>query len=145
MKLLLNFLKIITCYSYFIIGLVYPIRPVYIGSQISNDQIDYIQKSIDNMNLSRTYEKTQNHIRIQYDNSIVGNTAMTANLYPIGSFIIDYTVISFNPNLYDNILGCVILHELYHSQGLMHSTVSGSIMNYTVFVSSGIILNDNID
>ena len=30
-------------------------------------------------------------------------------------------------------MGCVILHELGHTQGLMHSQEPGSIMNYTVY------------
>ena len=144
MKRLINFLKIIGCYTCSIIGITYPIRDVYISSQIANEQIDYIQNSINKMNLTRTYFKESNHIRIQYDNSIIANTKMSATLYSIGSFIVENTVISFNPNLYENVLSCVILHELGHAVGLGHNNITGSIMNYTLYINKyGYILNDN--
>ena len=146
MKLLKIFLELTGIYTYSIIALLYPIRPIYISSQISNDKVYYIKKAIDKMDLTQTYDKNLNHIRIQYDNDIIGNTAMTASVYNTGNFIIDSTIISFNPNLYDNILGCVILHEICHSQGLFHSTEINSIMNYTVYVNKeGYILNENIE
>ena len=146
MKLLINFLKIIRIYTYSIIGLLYPYRPVYISSQIQEEQVYYIKKSIEKMDLTQTYDKSLNHIRIQYDNDIIGNTAMTASVYNNGNFIIDSTTISFNPNLYNEILGCVILHELFHSAGLNHNNITNSIMNYTLFVDkNGLILNDNTE
>ena len=146
MKLLINFLKIIRIYTYSIIGLLYPYRPVYISSQIQEEQVYYIKKSIEKMDLTQTYDKSLNHIRIQYDNDIIGNTAMVASVYNSGNFIIDSTIINFNPNLYDNILGCVILHELFHSAGLYHNNISGSIMNYTLHIDkNGIILNNNVE
>ena len=133
-------------YTFNTINTILPPRNVYISSLIQPLQIDYIQNSIAKMNLSRTYDKNSNHIRIQYDNSIIANTAMTATLYSIGSFVVESTVISFNPNLYDNILGCVILHELGHSMGLGHNSNVGSIMNYRLFVDeTGYILNDNVE
>ena len=71
---------------------------------------------------------------------------MTASVYNTGNFIIDSTIISFNPNLYNEILGCVILHELFHSAGLNHNNITNSIMNYTLFVDkNGLILNPNIE
>ena len=146
MKLLLNFLKIIGIYTYSVIGLVFLPRPVYISSQIQPDQVYYIEKSINKMNLSRIYDKTENSIRIQYKNDIIANTQMSGLVYSIGDFIIDETIISFNPNLYNEVLGCVILHELGHAIGLFHNNVSGSIMNWTIFVDeNGYILNDNVE
>jgi hypothetical protein len=69
---------------------------------------------------------------------------MSATLYQIGSFIVENTVISFNPNIYENVLGCVILHELGHSVGLSHNNITGSIMNYTLYINNyGYILNNN--
>ena len=145
-RLLINFIKIIGIYTYSVIGLLYPYRPVYISSQIQPDQVYHIEKSINKFNLTRTYDKNENLIRIQYDNNIIGNTAMTAELYSIGSFIVESSIISFNPNMYDEVLGCVILHELGHSVGLFHSTVLGSIMNYTIYIDkNNIILNDNTE
>ena len=64
MRLLINFIKIIGCYTFNIIGLIYPQRDVYISSQIANHQVIDIEKSINKMNLSRIYDKTENHIRI---------------------------------------------------------------------------------
>ena len=146
MKLLLNCINIILCSTFEMIGLIFPIRNVYISSQIQTDQIYYIQKSINKFNLTRTYDKSENHIKIQYKNDIVGNIEMTSNLYSIGSFVIESTIISFNPNLYDEILGCVILHELGHSQGLQHNSKVGSIMNWTLYVDNeGYILNKNTE
>ena len=133
-------------YTYSVIGLIFQIRDVYISSQIQPDQVYHIEKSINKFNLTRTYDKNENLIRIQYDNNIIGNTAMTAELYSIGSFIVESSIISFNPNMYDEVLGCVILHELGHSVGLFHSTVLGSIMNYTIYIDkNNIILNDNTE
>ena len=147
MKLLINFIKIILCFTFDIIGLTYPNRPVYISSQIQQEQVYYIEKSINKFNLTRTYDKNLNHIRIQYDNNIIGNTVMSAELYSIGSFVVENTIISFNPNLYNEVLGCVILHELGHAIGLFHNNnISGSIMNWTIFVDeNGYILNDNVE
>ena len=146
MKLLINFLKIILCFTFNTIGLIFQIRPVYISSQIQTEQIFYIQNSIAKIGLTQTYDKTENHIRIQYDNTIIGNTRMSGSVYSFGSFVIENTSISFNSNLYDEVLGCVILHELGHSVGLFHSNESGSIMNYTLYIDkNNIILNENIE
>ena len=131
-------------YTFNTISLIYPRRDVYISSLIQPEQIDYIQNSIAKMNLSRTYDKTENHIRVEYKNDIIANTRMAATLYSIGSFIVENTIISFNPNIYENVLGCVILHELGHSVGLGHNNITGSIMNYTLYINDyGYILNDN--
>lgn len=133
-------------YTFYTIDLIYPRRNVYISSLIQPEQIDYIQNSIAKMNLSRTYDKTENHIRVEYKNDIIANTRMAATLYSIGSFIVENTIISFNPNIYENVLGCVILHELGHSVGLSHNNITGSIMNYTLYINNyGYILNDNIE
>ena len=146
MKLLINCINLILGYTFNTIGLIYPIRNVYISSLIQSEQILYIQNSIAKMNLSRTYDKSENHIRIQYDNSIIGNTAMTATLYSIGSFVVEETTISFNPNLYDEVLGCVILHELGHSLGLYHNNISSSIMNFSLYLDSDYyVMNDNME
>ena len=146
MKLFINFIKIMVCYTFNIIGLVYSNRPVYISSQIQEEQVYYIKKSIEKMDLTQTYDKNLNHIRIQYDNDIIGNTVMSASVYNTGNFIIDSTTISFNPNLYNEILGCVILHELFHSAGLNHNNIRGSIMNFSLYIDkNGVILNDNVE
>lgn len=144
MRLLINCINLMLGYTFYTIGWTYPIRNVYISSLIQQEQVYYIQNSIAKFNLTRTYDKNSNHIRIQYDNSIIANTAMSAFLYSIGSFVVSDTTISFNPNLYDNILGCIILHELGHAVGLGHNSNVGSIMNYSLYVDSeGYILNNN--
>ena len=146
MKLWLNFLKIILCYTFDIIGLTYPDRPIYISSQIQQEQIYYIENSINKMNLTRTYDKNLNHIRVEYCDACYGITRMSSTLMSSGNFLIDYTNIGFHPNLTDNVLGCIILHELGHSMGLFHSNVSGSIMNYTLYLDSDYyVMNDNTE
>ena len=146
MKLLINCINLILGYTFNTIGLIYPRRDVYISSLIQPEQIDYIQNSIAKMNLSRTYDKTENHIRVEYKNDIIANTKMSATLYSIGSFIVENTIISFNPNIYENVLGCVILHEMGHAVGLGHNNITGSIMNFTLYINEyGYILNDNTE
>ena len=146
MKLLLTCIEIIGIYTYSYIGLVYPNRPMYISSQISNEQVYYIQKSINKMNLSRTYDKNENHIRVEYCDACYGITRMSSTLMSSGNFLIDWTTIGFHHNLTNNVLGCVVLHELGHSMGLFHSNVSSSIMNYSLYLDSDYyILNDNTE
>ena len=41
MKLFVTCIKIIRIYTYSIIGLLYPYRPVYISSQIQEEQVYY--------------------------------------------------------------------------------------------------------
>ena len=143
---LITCLEVILCYTFNTINLIYPNRPVYISSLIQQEQVYYIENSINKMNLSRTYDKTENLIRIQYDNNIVANTIMTASVYNTGQFIVYDTTISFNPVLTENVLGCVILHELGHAMGLFHNSNIGSIMNWTIFVDKeGYILNNNVE
>ena len=146
MRLLKLFLDIMVCCTFNIINLTYPQRNVYISSQISNEQVYYIQQSINKMNLSRTYDKTENHIRVEYCDACYGITRMSSTLMSSGNFLIDYTNIGFHPNLTGNVLGCVILHELGHSMGLFHSNVSSSIMNYTLYLDSDYyVMNANTE
>jgi hypothetical protein len=145
MKLLISCINLILGFTYSIINTIYPIRDVYISSLIQPEQIFYIQNSIAKIGLNQTFNKHSNYIRIQYKNDIIANTAMTANLYSIGDFVVTETIISFNPNLYDEVLGCVILHELGHSMGLFHNSNVDSIMNYTLYIDDGYILNDDTE
>ena len=146
MKLFVTYIKIIGIYTYSIIGLLYPDRPIYISSQIQQEQVYYIEKSINKFNLTRTYDKNLNHIRVEYCDACYGITRMSSTLMSSGNFLIDYTNIGFHPNLTDNVLGCVILHELGHSMGLFHSNVSSSIMNYTLYLDSDYyVMNDNTE
>ena len=146
MILFLNCINLMVIYSFNIINLIYPQRNVYISSQISNEQVYYIQNSINKMNLSRTYDKNENHIRVEYCDACYGITRMSSTLMSSGSFLIGYTNIGFHPNLTGNVLGCVILHELLHSMGLFHNNISNSIMNYTLYLDSDYyVMNDNTE
>ena len=146
MRLLKLFLDIIGIYTYSIISLAFLTRPVYISSQISNEQVYYIQQSINKMGLNQTYDKNENHVRVEYCDACYGITRMSSTLMSSGSFLIDYTNIGFHPNLTDNVLGCIILHELGHSMGLFHSNVSGSIMNFSLYLDSDYyVMNANTE
>ena len=146
MRLVLNCINLMVVYTYSVIGLIFQIRDVYISSLIQQEQVYYIQKSINKMGLKQTYDKTKNHIRVEYCDACYGITRMSSTLMSSGNFLIDYTNIGFHPNLTDNVLGCVILHELGHSMGLFHSNVSGSIMNYTLYLDSDYyVMNDNTE
>ena len=59
MKLLKLFLDIIGVYTFNTINLIYPQRNVYISSYIENEQVYYIERCIDKMNLSRIYDKNE--------------------------------------------------------------------------------------
>ena len=146
MKLLNILFSVICSNSYNIIGLFYPTRPVYVSSQIENDQVIEIEKSIDKMGLLRTYDKTQNHIRVEYCDECYGRTMMDATVMSSGDFLIYFTNVGFYPTLTFNILGCVIMHEFGHALGLMHNADSDSIMNYTLYVDhNSYILNNNTE
>ena len=146
MRLLKIFIEITLVYTFNIIGLVFLPRPVYISSQIQQEQVYHIQNSINKMGLNQTYDKNENHIRVEYCDACYGITRMSSTLMSSGNFLIDYTNIGFHPNLTDNVLGCVILHELCHANGLFHSNVSSSIMNYTLYLDSDYyVMNANTE
>ena len=115
-------------------------RPFYISTQIKDKSEIY--NAVDEYNrypfspaLLETDNKEQNHIRIQYsDDGIMGSTYMDAVINSAGYFELDKTVISFDKRLNGNVLQCVLLHEILHSQMLYHNEIPNSMMNYSVSV-----------
>ena len=147
-------LTLVSTYNLINTEVIFTNRPIYISGQISEDQRDIITKTVETYNKpqcdinicgllyphlyiinDKFVDKTQiikNHIRIQYSpDPRMGYTELGAILMSDGYLYITNSTISFNSKLNGNSLGCVILHELGHTQGLMHSQESGSIMNYT--------------
>ena len=139
-------LAIASAFNLFQRTIIYPERDVYISSKIPESQVSAIQKAMDQMGLARTFDRDSNIIRIQYDNNVVANTQMSASLYSPGWFLVDRTLVSFNPVLTGNMLSCVILHELGHTQGVNHNDIMGSIMNFTILVDkNAYILNEDVE
>ena len=133
-------------------------RPVYISSQIEQPHIDRIHDAIYRYNIylttnnyllpiinpiTTTIDKSKNHIRIQYNDDTNFNykayTTMFSRLHDDNTFKLENTIIKFNKILSDELLVCVIMHELGHSMGLGHSTVIPSIMNFTIYIIDNII------
>jgi hypothetical protein len=145
MKLSIAFSGIINIYTFNTIGLVFPERAAYMSSQIEPIHRPYLERALAKMSIPITLLKNDNHIRIQYCesvNSCYGNTAMSGSVYPSGAFVVETTVVSFNRDLEGNTLECVLLHELSHAQGLRHNVILGSIMNYTLYTFNGKVIND---
>ena len=137
LKLIINFILLILGNTYELIDTNIQIndRPIYISGRIIPEQKKEIRNAIQEFNNYFPMVETENklipHTRIQYGD-IIGGTHMSATTTSDGKFIIDKSIITFNKRLTGNTLGCVIIHEILHSRGLYHSDVEGSIMNYTV-------------
>lgn len=142
MKLVSFLISLIQVYTYNLIDttIKIPERPFYISGRIEDKT--QIYNAVDEYNrfsyfypaLLETTDTKLNHIRIQYSDGIMGATFMNAVTNSGGYFELDKTVISFNKNLNGNVLQCVLLHEILHTQMIYHNQIEGSIMNYTVFL-----------
>lgn len=116
----------------------FPRRDVYISKQISDEHKESIYIAMDQLDLHQTQNKTENHIRIEYNNAFQGNAGgggiymdATTN---IDSFEVYKTVIGINRLLDPVMFQCVVLHELGHAFGLGHnekSQVMSTIINFT--------------
>lgn len=120
--------------SQYINTVKFPKRDVYISKWITNEHRNSINIAIEQLDLIETEDKTENHIRIEYDNFNGGGISMLAHSHNDGYFEVYETVIGVN-RLLDNVMfQCVILHELGHAMGLDHnenSMVMSPIINYT--------------
>lgn len=96
------------------IEIVWERRPVYISKLITDEHRDAIYNAMSQLGLEETEDKSENHIRIEYDNYNGGGIEMLAGTDYDG-FYIYKTVIGVNRLLDVNSFQCVILHELAHS------------------------------
>ena len=130
-KTFLSLIGLSTCQ--FINNVIFPHRPVYISKLISDEHRESIHIAMDQLALKETENKTENHIRIQYDNYNGGGVLMTASSHTDGYFEVYQTVIGMNRMLDIFMFQCVVLHELCHSYGLGHTDygIMKPIINFT--------------
>lgn len=122
LKLLINFILLIQLATSQHIELKWERRPVYISKMISEEHRDSIYNAMIQLDLNETEDKTENHIRIEYERYNGGGIEMLAATDYDG-FYIYKTVIGIN-RLLDNVMfQCISLHELGHSLGLAHRDV----------------------
>lgn len=101
---------------------VFDYRPVYISKTITNsDHLEAIKNAMGNFGIIETQNKSQNHIRIQYERLNGGGIWMTAHSHTDGYFYVTETVIGINRLVDRNTFQCLVLHEFGHSFGLGHS------------------------
>lgn len=135
MKLIAIFLGIILSFtSQYINNVRFPIRPIYISNWISDEHRESIYLAMAQLDLVETQNKTENHIRIEYDNYNGGGINMLASTHTDGYFEVYETTIGINRLLDSVMFQCVVLHELGHAFGLGHndnSQVMSTIINYT--------------
>ena len=125
---------ILSATSQYINTVKFPHRPVYISKWINEDHRESIYIAMNQLNLNETQNKTENHIRIQYDNYNGGGVSMTAHSHTDGYFEVYNTVIGINRLLDPIMFECVVLHELCHAYGLGHnenSVVMNPVINFT--------------
>jgi hypothetical protein len=157
MKLILNLISLIQVYTYNLIDTTIriPERPYYISkkiedkSEIYNAVNEYNRFSYFYPALVETNNKEKSHIRIQYDSSPnglgMGGTYMSADTNSGGYFELAKTVISFSDKLNGNVLQCVMLHEILHTQMIYHNWIAGSIMNFSVSITQdGDIIQETV-
>lgn len=96
-------------------------RPVYISKLINDGHRDGILNAMEQLGLEETENRSENHIRIEYDiyNYNGGGIQMLAGTDYDG-FYIYKTVIGVNKLLDVNSFQCISLHELSHACGLAH-------------------------
>lgn len=134
MNIINIFLSLFICnYGQFINNVIFPIRPVYISSLIDGDHRNSIHISMNQLNLIETKNKSENHIRIQYNNYNGGGTSMNAYSHTDGYFEVYETIIGVNRLLDSVMFQCIVLHELGHAMGLGHTKygVMAPVINYT--------------
>jgi predicted Zn-dependent protease len=88
---------------------------------------------MDQLFLKETENKTDNHIRIEYQNFNGGGATMEAYSHTDGYFEVHNTIIGINRMLDPVMFQCVALHELGHAMGLGHTEtgIMSPIINFT--------------
>lgn len=126
-------LLILPCISQYINTVRFPIRPIYISNWISDEHRESIHIAMEQLDLVETQNKTENHIRIEYNNYNGGGISMTAHSHTDGYFEVFETAIGINRLLDPVMFQCICLHELGHAFGLGHtdSGVMSSVINFT--------------
>jgi len=135
MNIIKTFLSLIgfaTCQ--YINTVKFPNRPVYISKSITPEHKESIYMSMDQLFLKETENKTDNYIRIEYQNFNGGGTTMEAYSHTDGYFEVHNTIIGINRMLDPIMFQCVALHELGHAMGLDHTEtgVMAPIINFTI-------------
>ena len=101
------------------LNLIWRRRPVYISKLITDNHKEGILNAMNQLGLEETEDKSENHIRVEYDNYNGGGCEMLAGTDFDGFYIYE-TIIGINRLLNSNSFQCVALHELSHSLSLAH-------------------------
>ena len=130
-KICLGMIGLSTCQ--FIDTVKFPRRDVYISKLISDEHRESINIAMEQLALKETENKTENHIRIEYNNYNGGGVNMLASSHTDGYFEVYQTVIGMNRMLDVVMFQCIVLHELCHEYGLGHTDygVMKPVINFT--------------
>jgi len=126
LKLISTFIAIIGFATSQFIEIQWSRRPVYISKWITDEHKEGIYNAMTQLGLDETENKTENHIRIEYERYNGGGIEMLAATDYDGFYIYE-TVIGINRLLNKYTFQCISLHELCHSLGLAHR--DGGVMN----------------
>jgi len=143
---IINLFFVVSINAYNLINGVIPYQKnYYISSKISDMHKLWITDAMDIINPIKKLETQEyynnNCIRIRYDTQrYTGFSDFEGYLNSDNTWLIDKINLGINPNIqFYNAFVLIMVHELLHSIGCMHSDVFGSIMNTSLYV-----INDKV-
>ena len=116
-------------------------KKYYISSKISDTHKLWITDAINILDLQTQEYYNNECIRIRYDTKrYTGFSDFDGYLLGTNEWVIEKISIAVNPNIeFYNTFLLIMIHELLHSVGCMHSEIPNSIMNVSI-----LIINDKV-
>ena len=116
-------------------------KKYYISSKITDIHRSFITDAINILDLETQDYYDRECIRIYYsDLRYTGFSDFDGYLLGTNEWMIDKISIGINPNIeFYNTFVLIMLHELLHTIGCMHSNIPNSIMNTSILVINGIV------